>query len=149
MAGTWPCDEPRNLPGGTGDAANTGMSDSRDFVNTERMYRRALQVDWRRLMSLDRFAKFFKAGDGVNEENVKAVLDMLKENRRYATIFSIFEYYCCFNLNQPFTMSLGAYNTLMKESGVEEEGGTTDDFAVGLALIYRKKCSETRSANIH
>ena len=80
------------------------LSDSRDFYNTPKVIKRALEADFNRMLSEPRIAKLIaKEDSGVKSgESVETELKEIKEALEplYETMMDAFEYYCLLSNNQ-------------------------------------------------
>lgn len=109
-------------------ASRKDEADSRAYYETPKVFRRTLDVDWKRLLNEERFFRFVKrndegvqAGESLEEEiaEIKAAF-----SKRYADILRVFDYYCASSsivTKAAFSMSENCYNRFLKECMITDD----------------------------
>lgn len=109
-------------------ASRKEEADSKAFYETPKVWRKALDVDWRRLLQEGRFARFVSRNDeGVQQgQSLDEEIAEIKTAfaKRYADILRVFDFYCASSsivTKAAFSISENCYNRFLQECRIPDD----------------------------
>lgn len=131
-------------------------SDSRAFFETPKVFKRAVQCDFTRLLGEERFARFVgKMDEGVAKDgdNVDEELEEVKEAflSRYGTVLRIFDYYCACSSatnKSAFSISENNFNRFVSDCAIADDStACTASECSKIFIVCNFETDKTSAAN--
>eukprot|EP00935_MAST-01C_sp_MAST-1C-sp1_P000140 g140.t1 len=116
------------------------LSESKDFYDSDKVWKRSFKTDWRRMWRKPSFRNLILRACGGNEKEVEEIKEEIQED--YRLMVRCFEYYACASGGDGFMVKLNAYSDFLddccipQEKVIDEETGEPKETDANGERIY-------------